>query len=37
MFPEAKIHAFLTKPVDLGTIVKLVKDLPRRRVLPRSQ
>jgi two-component system, OmpR family, response regulator ChvI len=37
MFPEAKIHAFLTKPVDLGTIVNLVNDLPQRRVLPGSQ
>ena len=36
MFPEAKIHAFLTKPVDLGTITRLINDLPPQRVLQRS-
>jgi DNA-binding NtrC family response regulator len=36
MFPEAKIHAFLTKPVGLGAIMKLVEDLPPRKVLQRS-
>jgi CheY-like chemotaxis protein len=36
MFPEARIHAFLTKPVDLGTITRLINDLPPQRVLQRS-
>ena len=36
IFPDAKIHAFLTKPVDLKTILKVVSDLAPRNVLQSS-
>ena len=37
VFPDAKIAAFLTKPVELSVLIKLVNDSPREERLYNGQ
>jgi DNA-binding response OmpR family regulator len=37
VFPQAKVYAFLTKPVDVATILKLIKKIPPQDMPQRSQ